>query len=271
MTCVDLNSDMGESYGAWTMGDDAAMLDIVTSANVACGFHGGDPLVMDRTVTLAKAKGIAIGAHPSFLDQWGFGRRPILGDTPDEVGKFVIYQVGALQAVAAAAGHRVTHVKLHGSLANMAQVDDDLAGGVARAIRVLDRDLIFLVMPGMATERAGEKAGLRLAREVYADRAYADDGNLAPRKEAGAVIHDADAATRRTLQMLDERAIRTLGGRKLAARIEFDLRPQRHAGRGCDGAGFARRARAKRRDARALPYFRLRRLSRGRRTASWSP
>ena len=217
---VDLNSDMGESFGAWVMGDDAAMLDIVTSANIACGFHGGDPLVMDRTVALAKQKGIAIGAHPSFLDQWGFGRRPILGDSPDEIGKFVIYQVGALQAMAAAAGHRVTHVKLHGSLANMAQVDDTLADGVARAIRQIDRDLIFLVMPGLATERAGEKAGLRLAREIYADRAYGEDGNLAPRKLPGAVLHDAAAAQQRVLQMLDEQAIRTMGGVKMPVQID---------------------------------------------------
>ena len=152
---VDLNSDLGESFGAYTIGDDAAMLGIVTSANVACGFHGGDPLVMHRTVETARDRGIAVGAHPSFLDHWGFGRRPILGDTPDEVGKFVIYQIGALQAVAAALGHRVTHVKLHGSLANMAAVDEDLAAGVARAIRQLDRDLIFVVMPGMATETRG--------------------------------------------------------------------------------------------------------------------
>jgi UPF0271 protein len=132
----------------------------------------------------------------------------------------VIYQVGALQALASAAGHRVTHVKLHGSLANMAQVDDELAGGVARAIRRLDRDLVFLVMPGMATERAAEKAGLRMAREVYADRAYGEDGNLAPRKSPGAVIHDAAAATQRMLQMLDEQAIRTAGGTKFPVRIE---------------------------------------------------
>jgi 5-oxoprolinase (ATP-hydrolysing) subunit A len=217
---VDLNSDMGESFGVYRIGDDAAMLDIVTTANIACGFHGGDPLVMDRTVALAKEKKITIGAHPSFLDLWGFGRRPILGDTPDEVGRFVLYQVGALQALAAAAGHRVTHVKLHGSLANMAQVDDELAGGVARAIRQLDRNLIFLVMPGMATERAGEKAGLRMAREVYADRAYGEDGNLAPRKSEGSVIHDSATATRRVLQMLDEQAVRTLAGTKLPARID---------------------------------------------------
>jgi 5-oxoprolinase (ATP-hydrolysing) subunit A len=217
---VDLNCDMGESFGAYTIGDDRAMLDIVTTANIACGFHGGDPLVMHKTVALAKAKGIAIGAHPSFLDVWGFGRRPILGDTPDEVGQFVIYQVGALQAVAAAAGHRVTHVKLHGSLANMAQVDEDLAGGVARAIRALDRELVWIVMPGMATEKAGETAGLALAREVYADRAYDEDGNLAPRKLPGAVIHDAGEATGRVLRMLDEQAIRTLGGKRLPVRID---------------------------------------------------
>jgi 5-oxoprolinase (ATP-hydrolysing) subunit A len=217
---VDLNSDMGESFGAYRIGDDEAMLDLVTSANIACGFHGGDPLVMHRTLALAKAKGIAVGAHPSFLDLWGFGRRPILGDTPDEVGKFVIYQVGALQALAAAAGHRVSHVKLHGSLANMAAVDDDLAAGIARAIRALDRDLVFVVMPGMATERQGERAGLRLAREVYADRAYDDDGNLTARKKPGAVIHDAAAATRRALQMLEDQAVRTVSGKKLPARID---------------------------------------------------
>jgi 5-oxoprolinase (ATP-hydrolysing) subunit A len=220
MTVIDLNCDMGESFGAYTIGDDAAMLEIVTSANIACGFHGGDPLVMHRTLALAREKGIAVGAHPSFLDLWGFGRRPILGDTPDEVGRFVAYQVGALQGLASSLGLRVGHVKLHGSLANMAQVDDDLALGVARAIRALDRDLVFVVMPGLATERAGAREGLRMAREVYADRAYSDDGNLAPRKAAGGVIHDSAAATARALQMLDEGAIRTEGGRKLRVRVD---------------------------------------------------
>jgi UPF0271 protein len=196
------------------------MLELVTTANIACGFHGGDPLVMHRTVELAKARGIAIGAHPSFLDLWGFGRRPILGDSPDEVGRFVAYQIGALKGVAAAAGHRVSHVKLHGSLANMAQVDEELAGGVARAIRAVDRELYFIVMPGMATEKAGERAGVRLVREVYGDRAYGEDGNLAPRKAPGAVLHDAEEATKRVLQMLDEQAIRTLGGTKLPVRID---------------------------------------------------
>ncbi|HUB97162.1 MAG TPA: 5-oxoprolinase subunit PxpA [Stellaceae bacterium] len=217
---VDLNSDMGESFGAYSIGDDRAMLDIVTSANIACGFHGGDPLVMGRAVALAKEKGIAVGAHPSFYDLWGFGRRPILGDTPDEVGQFVLYQIGALQAVAAAAGHRVTHVKLHGALANMAQVDDALADGVARAIRALDRNLVFVVMPGLATERAGARAGLPMAREVYADRSYDEDGNLTSRKKEGAVIHEPEEATRRVLQMLDEKAIRTVGGTRMPVSID---------------------------------------------------
>jgi len=217
---IDLNSDMGESFGAYRIGDDRAMLEIVTSANIACGFHGGDPLVMHETVATAKAKGIAIGAHPSFLDLWGFGRRPILGDTPEEVGRFVLYQVGALQGIAAALGHPVRHVKLHGSLANMAQMDDSLADGIARAIRSLDRDLILVAMPGLATERAGQRAGLRVACEIYADRAYGEDGNLAPRKAPGAVIHDAGDAVARVLRMLDEQAIRTQSGRKLPARID---------------------------------------------------
>jgi len=217
---IDLNCDMGESFGAYTIGDDAAMLDLVTSANIACGFHGGDPLIMARVVGLARERNIAIGAHPSFLDLWGFGRRPILGDTPDEVGKFVLYQIGALQAIAADAGHAVTHVKMHGSLANMAQIDQDLADGVARAIRAAGRDLIFVVMPGMATEKAAAKLGLRMAREIYADRTYDDDGNLTARKKPGAVLHDGAEAASRVLQMLEEQAIRTVSGARLPVRID---------------------------------------------------
>lgn len=219
-TAVDLNSDMGEGFGVYALGDDAAMLEIVTSANVACGFHAGDPLIMHRTVVLARARGVAVGAHPGFLDLWGFGRRPIRGDRPDEIGRFVIYQIGALQALAASVGHRVSYVKVHGALANMAAVDDDLAHGIAQAIRQLDRELTFMVMPGMATERAGERAGLRLAREVYADRTYDDDGNLTSRKQPGAVIHDPELAARRVLRMLEEQAITTVTGAKLPARID---------------------------------------------------
>lgn len=217
---VDLNSDMGESFGIYELGDDPAMLRIVTTANVACGFHAGDPLVMHRTVSLAKENGVAIGAHPSFRDLWGFGRRPILGDRPEDVEKEIIYQIGALQAIAAAAGHRVSHLKTHGSLGNLAAVDADLAMAVARAAAVLDRDLFFIAIPGTEIERAGEKLGLKVVRETYADRTYDDDGNLTSRKKEGAVIHDPALACRRVLQMLEEQAITSVNGKKIPVRID---------------------------------------------------
>lgn len=217
---VDLNADLGESFGAWRMGDDEAMLAIVTSANVACGFHAGDPLVMWKTCESAKARGVAIGAHPSFLDIWGFGRRPIEGERPEDIMRQCVYQIGALQAVAAAVGHRVTHVKPHGSLGNMAAEDDGLATAVAEATAVVDRSLVLVAMPGSALERAGERKGLRVAREVFADRAYDDRGMLVSRKLEGAVIHDAEAAARRVLAMLEEGAITSVSGKKIPARID---------------------------------------------------
>lgn len=217
---VDLNADLGESFGAWKMGEDEAMLDIVTSANVACGFHAGDPLVMWRTCELAKARGVAIGAHPSFLDLWGFGRRPIQGERPEDILRQCVYQIGALRAVAAAAGHRVTHVKPHGSLGNMAAEDDGLAGAVAEATALVDRSLILVAMPGSALERAGERLGLAVAREVFADRAYDDRGMLVSRKLPGAVLHDAEAAAQRIVRMLEEGAITSQSGKKIPARID---------------------------------------------------
>jgi UPF0271 protein len=220
MTTIDLNSDMGESFGAYTMGDDAAMLEVVTSANIACGFHAGDPLVMAATLKAAAANGVGVGAHPSFLDLWGFGRRPILGERPEDVEKHLIYQIGALQALAHAAGQKLQHVKTHGSLGNMANEDADLALAVARAIRAVDRDLIFIVMPGLETERAGEALGLKMAREVYADRAYCDNGALVSRKLPGAVIHDAEDAAERVLRMVESGTIATAGGGALAVGID---------------------------------------------------
>lgn len=220
MTTIDLNSDMGESFGVYELGEDAAMLDLVTSANIACGFHAGDPLVMAKTLADAKARGVAVGAHPSFLDLWGFGRRTILGERPEDIEKHMIYQIGALQALANAAGMKLQHVKTHGTLGNLSNEDPDLAMAVARAIRTVDRDLVFVVMPGLECERAGETLGLPLAREVYADRAYAANGNLVSRKTPGAVIHDADAAAERALRMVDEGAIETADGQRLAVRID---------------------------------------------------
>ena len=220
MALIDMNCDMGEGYGVYTLGDDAEMLRTVTSANIACGFHAGDPLVMHRTLAEAKANGVQAGAHPGFLDLWGFGRRPIQGERPADIEKIVLYQIGALMALASDAGWPVRHVKTHGALGNIAAEDRDLAEAVARAIHTVDRNLIFVVMPGQETERAGEKFGLPLVREIYADRAYADNGNLVSRRLAGAVIHDAEIAAERVVRMIEDRAITCLSGARLPTRID---------------------------------------------------
>ena len=207
---VDLNSDMGESFGVYKLGDDAAMLAIVSSANVACGFHAGDPLVMHETVRTAKVNGVAVGAHPGFRDLWGFGRRPIMGEPPEDVAKEVVYQIGALQAIARSVGHRMSHVKTHGSLGNLIAVDEAMAAAVA----------IFVVMPGTAMERAGQRHSLRMAREIYADRTYQDDGTLTSRKQPGAVLHDPEEAAKRVLAMVRERAIVSVSGKHVPVSID---------------------------------------------------
>ncbi|MGQ3355578.1 MAG: LamB/YcsF family protein [Phreatobacter sp.] len=220
MTAVDLNSDMGEGFGPWKMGDDEAMLSIVSSANVACGWHAGDPLIMHRTAEIAKAKGVSIGAHPGFGDLWGFGRRVIRGDSMADLEKQIAYQVGAMQALAVMAGHKVTHVKTHGALGNMTNDDDDMAMAVGRAIKAVDRDLVYVVMPGLSTERAAEKLGLPMAREVFADRTYDDSGNLTSRKVEGAVIHDAALAATRVLRMVEDQEVVTVTGKRLKVGID---------------------------------------------------
>lgn len=220
MPVVDLNSDMGESFGVYKMGDDEAMLRIVSSANVACGFHAGDPLVMAQTVSLAKRCGVDVGAHPGFMDLWGFGRRMIQGERPEDIEKMLIYQIGALQAMAIAHGHRVTHVKTHGALGNMAFVDRALSDAIVRAIRAVDRDLVLVTSPNNETERAAMAGGLRIAREIFADRGYGDNGLLLPRKEPGAMIHDPGEAAQRIVRMIEEGAITSVNGRKFAARID---------------------------------------------------
>jgi UPF0271 protein len=217
---VDLNSDLGESFGAWTMGDDGAMLDVVTTANVACGFHAGDPDTMRKTVENAKARGVAIGAHPGFHDLQGFGRRQIQGLSAREIETLVAYQIGALQAVATMSGHRVTHVKAHGALSNMAMTDMAMATSLASAVRAVDPSLTFVVIPLTALERAGEAANLPLAREIYADRAYEDDGTLVSRKKPGAILHDPETVAARVLQMVQERAIISVTGKRLALSID---------------------------------------------------
>jgi UPF0271 protein len=217
---VDLNSDMGEGFGPWKMGDDEAMLAIVTSANVACGWHAGDPNIMFRTAERARARGVALGAHPGFGDLWGFGRRMIRGDSAADIERMVAYQIGALQAVAALAGARITYVKAHGTLHTMANEDDDLALGIARGIKGVDPALVNVCMPGLALERISEKIGLRVAREIYADRTYDDSGNLTSRKKPGAVLHDAKAASERVLRMVEDRAITTVSGKRIPVAID---------------------------------------------------
>jgi 5-oxoprolinase (ATP-hydrolysing) subunit A len=217
---VDLNCDMGEGFGPWPMGDDEAMLDIVSSANIACGFHAGDPSIMFRTAEIAKQKGVAIGAHPGFNDLHGFGRRFIKGDTPAEIERMIAYQIGAMQAVASLAGHKVTYVKVHGALNNMANEDEDLALAIARAIKGVDASLINMCMPGLLMEKASHAVGIKVVREVFADRTYEDNGTLTSRKKPGAVLHDADAAAERVLRMVQDKAITTTSGKHIPVEID---------------------------------------------------
>jgi UPF0271 protein len=217
---IDLNSDMGEGFGPWPMGDDAAMLDIVTSANVACGFHAGDPQIMFRTAELARSKGVAVGAHPGFNDLWGFGRRVVRGDSPQEIERMLAYQIGAMQAVATLAGHGVSYVKVHGALNNMANEDEELALALARAVKGVDPSLVHVCMPGLAMERASERIGLKVAREFFADRTYEDNGNLTSRKKPGAVLHDAEEAAERVLRTLQEGAVTTVSGKRIPVAID---------------------------------------------------
>jgi UPF0271 protein len=217
---VDLNCDMGEGFGPWPMGDDEAMLDIVSSANIACGFHAGDPSIMFCTAETAKRKGVAIGAHPGFNDLHGFGRRVIRGDSPAEIERMMAYQIGAMQAVAALAGHKVTYVKVHGSLNNMANEDESLALAIARAIKGVDASLINVCMPGLLMEKASEAVGIPVVREFFADRTYEDDGTLTSRKKPGSVLHDADAAAERVLRTLQDKAVITTSGKRIPIEID---------------------------------------------------
>ena len=203
---VDLNSDVGESFGAYTIGQDGVVLAHITSANVACGFHAGDPGVMRATVATAREHGVAVGAHPGFPDLVGFGRRE-LNASPRDVEDFVTYQIGALAAIAAAQGVRLQHVKPHGALFNMAVRDASLADAIARATAAVDRALILFGLPGSELIRAGDRAGLRTAAEVFADRAYERDGTLVSRRLAGAVIHDPEVVEARVVRMATDRTV----------------------------------------------------------------
>jgi UPF0271 protein len=219
MRRLDLNCDCGEGFGAYAMGDDAAMLDIVTSANVACGFHGGDPEIMAATFAAAKAKGVAIGAHPGFPDLWGFGRRK-LPFTTGEIERLVAYQIGAALALAAYAGHRISYVKAHGALSNIAMADEEVARAIARAVKAVDPSLGFLAVAGTKLEAAGEAEGLAVFREIYADRAYTDGGLLVDRSCPGAVLREPDAVAGRVLAMVEAGAVIAVSGQRVAVGID---------------------------------------------------
>ncbi len=208
---IDLNADLGEGYGPWTMGDDAAMLDIVSSANVACGGHASDPDTMAKTLILAKTRSVVTGAHPSYPDKEGFGRRR-LPATPDEIERFVAAQVGALIAIGRLVGQPVRYVKPHGALGNVAAAEADVAAAIVRAVRAIDPGLAILAISGTALETVARAEGLAAYSEIFADRGYTPAGQLVPRSEAGAMITDADAASQRLLGFLDSGVMPTVGG-----------------------------------------------------------
>jgi 5-oxoprolinase (ATP-hydrolysing) subunit A len=208
---VDINSDMGESFGAYTIGHDAGLMKSITSANVAAGFHAGDPSVLRETIRLAKANGVAVGAHPGFPDLVGFGRRE-LSVTPQEAEDFVLYQIAAVAGVASAEGVMLQHVKPHGALFNMAVRNAELSAAIARAVAAFDRSLILFGLPGSEILKAGRAAGLRVAAEVFADRAYEPDGSLASRRKPGSVIHDAATVVARAVRMVKDHSVVAIDG-----------------------------------------------------------
>jgi UPF0271 protein len=208
---IDLNCDMGESFGTYTLGYDAEAMPYVTSINVACGFHASDPGNMYRTVKLAKQHGVAIGAHPSYPDLVGFGRR-VLAASPDEVKADVIYQIGALLGFCKAEGVTMQHVKPHGALYNVAEKDIVIATAIAEAIKAVDPNLYMLCLAGSTMVQAAKNVGIPYVEEAFADRAYTNTGNLVSRKQAGAVIHDVNSVADRVLMMVTEKKVISIDG-----------------------------------------------------------
>ena len=216
---IDLNGDVGESFGAYEIGHDAALIPILTSVNIACGFHAGDPGVMRATVALARAHGTAVGAHPGFPDLVGFGRREMKA-TPREVEDLVAYQIGALAAIAAAQGVRLAHVKPHGALYNMAARDVDLADAIARAIAAVDPSLALFGLPGSQSLEAAQRHKVRAVSEAFADRAYRRDGSLLPRNEPGAVIDDEQIVVTRAVAIARERMVVAADGTRVPLDVQ---------------------------------------------------
>jgi UPF0271 protein len=215
---VNLNADMAEGFGAYNIGDDSGILKIIGSANIACGFHAGDPLTMRKVVSEAARQGVTIGVHPGFNDLWGFGRRRI-DMRPDDLEYMVAYQIGALQALATYSDVRVTHLKPHGALNNMAAENSEYALAIGRAIKTVDASIIYVALAGSEMEKAGRTLGLRVAVEGFCDRQYDDDGNLTSRKIPGSVLKDPTAATRQVIDMIVNNTITSRNGKKIPCKV----------------------------------------------------
>ena len=219
MTYIDLNSDLGESFGPWAMGDDAAMLEVMTSANIACGFHAGDPAGLLTVLEEAARRGVAVGAHVGYRDLVGFGRRN-MEPTSAELMADTIYQIGALQGLARAAGTSVSYVKPHGALYNTIARDARQAGAVIAAIKSIDPSLVLMALAGAPVVDWARAAGLRVVCEAFADRAYNPDGSLVSRAEAGAVLHDPDLIARRMTKLATGGSIRAIEGSEIAVEAQ---------------------------------------------------
>lgn len=219
MFSIDLNCDMGESFGAWTMGSDAALMDYVSSVNIACGFHAGDSSVIRQTIETAIEKGVKIGAHPSYPDLQGFGRRE-MKMSPREVFDITLYQVAALKGICEAFGAKLNHVKPHGALYNTAAKSPELAAAIAEAVKKLDANLIIYGLSGSFLISEAEKIGLPTASEVFADRTYQNDGTLTPRIQPNALIHEADQSIAQVLQMIFQQSVTATDGTNIVLKAE---------------------------------------------------
>jgi len=214
MKKIDLNCDMGESYGAWKMGADADVMPFITSANIACGFHGGDPATIRKTVKLAVDHGVAIGAHPSLPDLMGFGRR-VMRISPQDMYDLVVYQAGAVEAFARAAGAKLHHVKCHGALYNMAATDEALSEAMARAVADLGNGISLYALSNSVMMKTAKAKGIKVYGEVFGDRGYSDDGTLAPRDKPGGMIEDPAESAKQVLAMIEEGYVTSLGGKRV--------------------------------------------------------
>ena len=219
MLSVDLNCDMGESFGVWTLGNDAALMDYVSSVNIACGFHAGDASTIRKTIETALEKGVAVGAHPSFPDLQGFGRRA-MSLSAQEIFDVVLYQIAAVKGICEAHGGKLHHVKPHGALYNQAAKDANSAQAIAEAVKAINENLIFYGLSGSFLISEAEKINLRTASEVFADRTYQRDGTLMPRSEANALISDTEKAVLQVLQMVSEQTVTSTDGEKIELRAE---------------------------------------------------